>query len=309
MKVGLRVDVDTLRGTRKGVPGLIGLLAPHGARASFFLSVGPDNMGRHLWRLLRPAFLRKMLRTHAASLYGWDVLLRGTVLPGPVIGRRGAAAIRSLAAVAGGSSGRDPDGSMGGHEIGLHAWDHHAWQSRVERMAPEELSRHLDRGVNLLTTLIGGRPTCSAAPAWRCTDAVLQAKLQYPFVYNSDCRGTSPFLPRLDDGSLGQLQLPATLPTYDEEVGRDGVTAQGYYDDMLRRLDDDGLKVLTIHAEVEGIVAAPLFDRFLARATEAGHRFVTLGELAAEATDPPVARLERRAVPGREGWAAWQAAA
>ncbi len=181
LSAGLRIDVDTMRGTQIGVPNLVSILAEHGIHATFFFSVGPDNMGRHLWRLFRPSFLLKMLRSKAVSLYGLDILLRGTFWPGSIIGDKAASQIR-LAAIE--------------HEIGLHAWDHHREQTRIEKMSDKEIARCLDQGKRSLETIIDRKIHCMAAPSWKATDTLLKVKESFELLYNSDCRGFSMFHPK-----------------------------------------------------------------------------------------------------------------
>ena len=49
--LGLKVDVDTLRGYLEGVPALLDLFRKRGIRASFFFSMGPDNSGKAIRRI------------------------------------------------------------------------------------------------------------------------------------------------------------------------------------------------------------------------------------------------------------------
>lgn len=288
--VGLRIDVDTFRGTRIGVPALLDTLARHNIRASFFMSVGPDNMGRNLWRLLRPTFLQKMLRSKAASLYGWDILLRGTAWPGPIIGNRLADIVRLP--------------FTAGHETGLHAWDHYTWQARIDKFSTADIARHMQCGFDKLADIQGSAPTCSAVAGWRCNEATLLAKEKFNFAYNSDCRGTQLFRPVVAGKILTQ-QIPVTLPTYDEAVGRTDIGPHNFNDYLLSLIKPEQLNVYTIHAEVEGIAMREQFEQLLTSAHTRGIRFQPLSELI----EQPViaqARIKPLEIDGREGWLAVQ---
>lgn len=292
MQAGLRIDVDTYRGTKLGVPNLCRLLEKYSIKATFFFSVGPDNMGRHLWRLLRPAFLKKMLRTKAANLYGWDILLRGTFWPGPVIGKKLGSIIR--------------DASDAGHEVGLHAWDHHAWQAHIDTMGSESIYDSISRGVTLLSEILGYTPECSAVPGWKCNALVLKEKSKFSFRYNSDCRGGSIFLPVASGTEFAQPQIPVTLPTYDELAGRDGITNDNYNDHLLSLMSPGKLNVLTIHAEAEGVVCEKMFDDFINKAVTKGIAFEPLGSLLNYSSSLERSEIAACEISGREGWVSCQ---
>jgi len=137
---------------------------------------------------------------------------------------------------------------------------------------------------------------------------VLKEKSRFPFRYNSDCRGDSIFRPLVDDEQLAQPQIPVTLPTYDEMIGRHGVTESNYNNRLLAKCSEDRLNVLTIHAEAEGIACFDMFDKFLNTAKAQGVSFVTLGALLDERPVTESSRVIEGSISGREGWIARQAA-
>lgn len=292
-KIGLRIDVDTWRGTRCGVRELNRVLAKYNIKATYYFSVGPDNMGRHLWRLLRPSFLWKMLRTNAGGLYGYDIIFMGTMWPGLKIGKGLGYIIKESAEA--------------GHEIGLHAYDHYSAQAKIDRWSSAQIAKELKLGYEELTRILGFPPETSAVPGWRCSDKVLLEKAKYPFKYNSDCRGETLFRAVVDGQELPQLQVPVTLPTYDEMLGRNGVTDENYNERMFELLSEERPNVLTIHAEAEGGKCSGMFEDFIKLCQSNGWEIVPLRELVEEfGATTPQGKVVPKPFAGREGWLACQ---
>ena len=285
--------MDTYRGTKTGVPNLQKILSLHGITASFFFCVGPDNMGRHIFRLLKPEFLKKMMRSNAPNLYGWDILFKGTVLPGPVIGKKCRDIIKSTA--------------MDGHETGLHAWDHYQWQAHILKMNRSQIFNTLQKGFESLAAITGKIPVSSASPGWICNDEILEIKERLPFLYNSDTRGSHIFFPMAGNRILKQPQIPVTLPTYDEIIGRRGICEINYNEYLLSLIKPGQLNVLTIHAEAEGIHCLNLFENFIRQALSMKIRILPLSELIKEFSSKGLSRVVSKEIKGRHGKVAIQA--
>jgi peptidoglycan/xylan/chitin deacetylase (PgdA/CDA1 family) len=288
--LAVKVDVDTDEGTRKGVPRLLDILRRRRVHASFYLSLGPDRSGRAVLRAFtRRGFLSKMIRTRAPQAYGLKTMCYGTLLPAPVIGR-------GLEALAG-------ELADAGHEVGLHAWDHVTWHDRLWKMTPGDVEAEVGRGVEAFTRLTGRPPKGFAAPAWRINYPACRALAAAGVAYLSATRGTGPYWPVFDGRPGGLLEIPTTLPTADEVLGRNGLTPANIDRFFLQRLRP-GLNVITVHAEMEGRTLAEAFDRFLAACVDRGVAFRRLVDVAGQfpnPADPPACQVDRLEIDGRAG--------
>ena len=133
-------------------------------------------------------------------------------------------------------------------------------------------------------------------------DAALELLGRLGYRAASDTRGHAPFVPVVH-GRECVAQYPTTLPTLDEMIGRDGVTADNAHEVLLRQSSDGRDHVFTLHAELEGGQLAPVLDRLLAGWRAAGMTACALGDYAArlDAARFPRASVLRGTVEGRSG--------
>lgn len=296
MQLALKIDVDTLRGTLEGVPALLQLLKGAGADATFLFSLGPDHTGRALRRVFRPGFFGKVARTSVLEHYGLKTLLYGTLLPGPDIGRRGAAVMRSV---------RDA-----GFEVGIHCFDHTYWQDFVSRRDAAWTRTQMLRAVERYREVFGTEPKVHGAAGWQMNAAALALEEELGFDYASDVRGSSPFVPLLAGRRSRCPQLPTTLPTLDELIGVDGIGVERVHEVLLARTRQAcAHHVFTLHAELEGMKLRPVLERLLQGWRAQGYELVATRALFAglDVAQLPAAEVLPGTVPGRSGLLAVQA--
>jgi peptidoglycan/xylan/chitin deacetylase (PgdA/CDA1 family) len=289
--VGLKIDVDTERGTRIGAMNLMHLLETKNTKATFLFSLGPDNTGRAIRRIFKPGFFKKVNRTNVIKVYGIRTLLNGLIGSGPNIGRRHANIMREIAAA--------------GHEVGIHCYDHNAWQDKLATWSEARIREEVNVAVEAFIRIFGCKPRVIGAAGWQANKSSLSAYEEHSLAYASDTRGTKAFYPVIRQRIFQTLQIPTTLPTLDELIGRPEYPIEKITDTYHELISKQQLNVLTIHAELEGTAFITWFTDFLDQSITKGITFVPVETIANDllTNKEPLPRLPliQGSVDGRSG--------
>lgn len=291
MRIGLRVAVATLRGTREGVPALVEILRRQGAGATFLFALGPDRTGRALRRVFQPGFAGKARRTGVVAHFGMRTLMYGTILPSPDIARRGGDVMRMT---------RDA-----GFETGVHGYDPLRWQAGVAAGDAAWTAGEMRLACERYTDVFKEPPRVHGAAGWQMNLHALRLTQRLGFEYCTDGRGTHPHLPFWNAEPVRCPQFPTTLPTLDELIGLDGVDATNVADRVLGLTETPAAAghVFTLHAELEGLRYARVFEQLVAGWKAQGWTPGSLRSLY-ESVEPlalPRCSVGLGTVPGRSG--------
>jgi undecaprenyl phosphate-alpha-L-ara4FN deformylase len=290
--LALKVDVDTLIGTREGVPRLIEAMTSRKVGASFLFSLGPDHTGWTIKRVFRPGFLSKVSRTSAIEHYGLKTLMYGLLLPAPDIGREAAGQIRQTQAA--------------GFECGVHAWDHVPWHDHVRFANDAWTAQHWNAACERFRALLGQSPRVSGAAGWQINALTPRLQAASGIQYASDGRGPRPYRIEIDGTAVGPVQYPTTLPTLDELLGVDGLDEHNVHERLLTltaQAPAELPQVFTLHAELEGRKLLPVLERLIDGWLAQGWTLCDLATVHRHwaSRDVPRQPLRWGTVPGRAG--------
>lgn len=295
-KLALKVDVNTYRGTRVGVPRLVEVMQRHQVQASFFFTMGKDRTGRAIRHIFRSGCLSKASRLSIWKHYGLKTMLYGTLLPAPDIGRKCADTMRAV---------RDA-----GFEVGIHGYDQNRWKDYVSSRDMAWTKREMQRAVDRFIEIFGIASKSYAAAGWQLNRHALRLMQHFGFNYTSDTRGTQPFTPTWNAEIVACTQLPTTLPTLDELINRNGITEDNVVQHLLQLTKNPPPNghVFTLQAELEGGKWLSVFEQLLEGWKEQGYDIVSL-RLYVQGLPASLPRHEivMRAVEGSVGTQAVQA--
>lgn len=301
----LKIDVDTYRGTQEGVPNLVRIFKQHQAGATFLFSLGKDHTGWAMRRVFRPGFFSKVSRTSVLEHYGFKTLMYGVALPAPHIGQECVEVMRAT--------------RRAGFECGIHSWDHVEWHDKVRKKDAAWTSRQMQLAAIQFQEIFGVPSKTHGAAGWQMNEHAFTQLDQMGMLYASDGRAALN-----DDGNLSNpaagpyrlqgernafhcIQMPTTLPTIDELLGREingkTLTTETIGAHLLELTQEPRDHVFTLHAELEGQKLAPILIELLEGWSEQGYQCISMAQYYANIKDQelPLHPIAWTQMPGRSG--------
>jgi peptidoglycan/xylan/chitin deacetylase (PgdA/CDA1 family) len=177
-------------------------------------------------------------------------------------------------------------------------------------MSLEEVAAEFEAAHREFLRIFEVKPLTAGAAGWQSTAYSREIYDRAGLLYASDTRGRTPFFPKIGGRTFRTLEIPSTLPTFDELMGRPEFPDERIVEHYMSLLREDAVNVFTLHAEIEGMGRRDLFRDLLTACRRQRAQFVRLDDYARELLQDraaiPVCEQVMATIDGRSGLVATQ---
>jgi len=289
----LRIDIDSLKGLREGVPKLLDTLSKYDMKASFFSVMGweGDFLSTVKYRIIRAKahtpstdFVGRLGSTDKQSslkltkfVSGYSELLRCLFFPVKFSHEKDILYMIKEE----------------GHELGVHGYVHVKWHNLKKNEAEKEFQQM----TSSYEKLFGERPKGFASPRFISNNTVRELTEKHGFKYSSLTYGEKPFFPVLNGQLCSHVEIPVTIDMIDDKglivpilyyFSRTGLSDSKIVEEATKRIDEklraNKLASMYIHPKDEGRYLQPLFEKVIKHVHDWGCEVKTFEEIAVEYT-------------------------
>ena len=269
-KIGLRCDIDFGIGLKQGIPFILKALKDRNINATFYVTMGPDGFAKHANRLGSSSYrarIRRMNPLNIIKKFGFQYLIKQAIGISSNVGADYPNGLKNII--------------RGGHELGVHGYDHHWWAENVLSAEKKTLALEIHKGIESFKSITGIMPSTWASPNWRCNENVFSILENFPFSYGADTRGDRPFRPKFGV-AVYRPQIPISMPCLHEISDYlDTKNEEKIINEFKNNLKND-YNVWCIHDYYEGLLQQQLFIKLLDELIKDEWEFVPILSIANE---------------------------
>ncbi|MCX6749288.1 MAG: polysaccharide deacetylase family protein [Candidatus Pacearchaeota archaeon] len=182
----LRIDLESFKGIKKGLPKILDLLKKYRIKASFYIPMGGES---NILELIRYRKELSNATERKIKVLSKIEMLRMVLFPKDFV-RENQKILRRII--------------LEGHELGIHGWKHRAWTRGLEEI---NINKHLDLAINKYKKIFGVYPDSFAAPAFNTNKKVIEILDRKKILVISDLEGEKPFKIK----GTGIINVPITI--------------------------------------------------------------------------------------------------
>jgi len=227
----LRVDIESSKGIREGIPKLLDLLKMHGIKASFYLVMGGES---NIFELLK--YRKKLPGERKIKVYSRLEMIRMLLFPNDFVSKNKSILQRILDE---------------GHELGIHGWKHRAWIRGLDKINPHE---HIKKAKEKYQKIFKQDPRSFSAPGFAVDDRVIKSLDKEGFIVISDLPGEKPF--KMTNTNI--LNVPITV------LGKNNTPIIEYLVSLGKK-DKEILEIIKLKISEKDLFSFYIHDLFEAR--------------------------------------------